>query len=331
MLYWFLDLCIAVYVCYHLAKMFDSLGRYLQSLSNLGLSLLLVSAAYITHTANAQNFGQYVPITGSLDLTSPLYNDTGVSLSSTLCLYYPRKAVVALNDTEWTNTLSQLFIVKGWPKGSVYFKEFEDLKKFAINPQFYCDYNVVLAMIEADNPDDEEIPEIADLILNEWMCNPIDITMYYYTQMDENNKWIGMGENCTISVCPLNTATLGIGCTVSDNTTFENVAESQTLAVVNVVDQVQHKIAYDVQKCTLRNCNKLGPRENVAIIQIGGAQFVDMSDNPATDPRVLRMMRINWKKWWEIFYTIVDYVNQIVQVMSKRARSIDSYAFYYRM
>ncbi|AUF74087.1 structural protein 7 [Rotavirus A] len=276
-----------------------------------------------------QNYGMYLPITGSLDAVYTNSTSGESFLTSTLCLYYPTEAKNEISDNEWENTLSQLFLTKGWPTGSVYFKDYNDITTFSMNPQLYCDYNVVL--MRYDNTSELDASELADLILNEWLCNPMDISLYYYQQNSESNKWISMGSSCTVKVCPLNTQTLGIGCQTTNVDSFETVAESEKLAIVDVVDGINHKINLTTTTCTIRNCKKLGPRENVAVIQVGGANILDITADPTTNPQIERMMRVNWKRWWQVFYTIVDYINQIVQVMSKRSRSLNSAAFYYRV
>nr|WRI53388.1 VP7 [Rotavirus A] len=285
------------------------------------LLVIVVLAPFI----KTQNYGINLPITGSMD--TPYANSTTSEtfLTSTLCLYYPNEAATEIADAKWTETLSQLFLTKGWPTGSVYFKGYADIASFSVEPQLYCDYNIVL--MKYDGNLQLDMSELADLILNEWLCNPMDITLYYYQQTDEANKWISMGTSCTIKVCPLNTQTLGIGCTTTDINSFETVANAEKLAITDVVDGVNHKLDVTTNTCTIRNCKKLGPRENVAVIQVGGPNILDITADPTTAPQTERMMRINWKRWWQVFYTIVDYVNQIVQVMSKRSRSLDSAAF----
>nr|AEF33461.1 VP7 [Equine rotavirus] len=278
---------------------------------------------------NAQNYGINLPITGSMDTAYVNSTQENIFLTSTLCLYYPTEAATQIDDSSWKDTISQLFLTKGWPTGSVYLKEYTDIASFSIDPQLYCDYNVVL--MKYDEALQLDMSELADLILNEWLCNPMDITLYYYQQTDEANKWISMGSSCTIKVCPLNTQTLGIGCLTTNVATFEEVATSEKLVITDVVDGVDHKIDVTTTTCTIRNCKKLGPRENVAIIQVGGSNILDITADPTTAPQIGRMMRINWKKWWQVFYTVVDYINQIVQVMSKRSRSLNSAAFYYRV
>nr|AFR33153.1 VP7 [Porcine rotavirus] len=289
--------------------------------------LLLI--VLISPLVKAQNYGIYLPITGSLDAAYTNSTSEEILLTSTLCIYYPTEAKNEISDTEWENTLSQLLLTKGWPTGSVYFKEYANIATFSINPQLYCDYNIVL--MRYDTTSELDASELADLILNEWLCNPMDISLYYYQQSSESNKWISMGNNCTVKVCPLNTQTLGIGCKTTEVNTFETVAQSEKLAITDVVNGVNHKISISTSTCTIRNCNKLGPRENVAIIQVGGPNVLDITADPTTAPQIQRIMRINWKKWWQVFYTVVDYINQIVKVMSKRSRSLDSAAFYYRV
>nr|BAB40365.1 VP7 [Equine rotavirus] len=284
---------------------------------------------FLSPFLKAQNYGINLPITGSMDTAYVNSTQENIFLTSTLCLYYPTEAATQIDDSSWKDTISQLFLTKGWPTGSVYLKEYTDITSFSIDPQLYCDYNVVL--MKYDEALQLDMSELADLILNEWLCNPMDITLYYYQQTDETNKWISMGSSCTIKVCPLNTQTLGIGCLTTNVATFEEVATSEKLVITDVVDGVDHKIDVTTTTCTIRNCKKLGPRENVAIIQVGGSDILDITADPTTAPQIARMMRMNWKKWWQVFYTVVDYINQIVQVMSKRSRSLDSAAFYYRI
>uniref|UniRef100_Q03874 Outer capsid glycoprotein VP7 n=2 Tax=Rotavirus A (isolate RVA/Equine/United States/FI-23/1981/G14P4[12]) TaxID=36443 RepID=VP7_ROTE2 len=284
---------------------------------------------FLSPFLKAQNYGINLPISGSMDTAYVNSTQENIFLTSTLCLYYPTEAATQIDDSSWKDTISQLFLTKGWPAGSVYLKEYTDITSFSIDPQLYCDYNVVL--MKYDEALQLDMSELADLILNEWLCNPMDITLYYYQQTDEANKWISMGSSCTIKVCPLNTQTLGIGCLTTNVATFEEVATSEKLVIKDVVDGVDHKVECTTTTCTIRNCKKLGPRENVAIIQVGGSDILDITADPTTAPQIARMMRINWKKWWQVFYTVVDYINQIVQVMSKRSRSLDSAAFYYRI
>ncbi|AEX60698.1 VP7 [Rotavirus A] len=284
---------------------------------------------FLSPFLKAQNYGINLPITGSMDTAYVNSTQENIFLTSTLCLYYPTEAAAQIADSSWKDTISQLFLTKGWPTGSVYLKEYTDITSFSIDPQLYCDYNVVL--MKYDEALQLDMSELADLILNEWLCNPMDITLYYYQQTDEANKWISMGSSCTIKVCPLNTQTLGIGCLTTNVDTFEEVATSEKLVITDVVDGVDHKINVTTTTCTIRNCKKLGPRENVAIIQVGGSNIFDITADPTTAPQIERMMRINWKKWWQVFYTVIDYINQIVQVMSKRSRSLNSAAFYYRV
>nr|ASQ44280.1 outer-layer glycoprotein [Human rotavirus A] len=289
---------------------------------------LLIFVALFALT-KAQNYDFNIPIKGSMDTVYSTSTREKRFLTSTLCLYYQLEASTQISDGEWKDSLSQMFLTKGWPTGSVYFKEYSNIVCFSVCPQLYCDYNLVL--MKYDQNLELDMSELADLILNEWLCNPMDITLYYYQQSGESNKWISMGSSCTVKVCPLNTQTLGIGCQTTNVDSFETVAENEKLAIVDVVDGINHKINLTTTTCTIRNCKKLGPRENVAVIQVGGANILDITADPTTNPQIERMMRVNWKRWWQVFYTIVDYINQIVQVMSKRSRSLNSAAFYYRV
>ncbi|CAB85922.1 VP7 protein, partial [Rotavirus A] len=104
---------------------------------------LLISVALFALT-RAQNYGINLPITGSMDTAYANSTQEGIFLTSTLCLYYPIEASTQINDGEWKDSLSQMFLTKGWPTGSVYFKEYSSIVDFSVDPQLYCDYNLVL-------------------------------------------------------------------------------------------------------------------------------------------------------------------------------------------
>uniref|UniRef100_A0A2Z6FBG1 Outer capsid glycoprotein VP7 n=1 Tax=Rotavirus A RVA/Raccoon-tc/JPN/Rac-311/2011/G34P[17] TaxID=1935387 RepID=A0A2Z6FBG1_9REOV len=296
------------------------------------LSLVAIVCIFVltcTSKCSAQNYGINVPITGSLDVTLSNSTQETIGLTSTLCIYYPKAASDEIADPEWKNTITQLLLAKGWPTTSVYLNEYSDLAAFSNDPKLYCDYNVVLAHYTNDVALD--MSELAELLLYEWLCNPMDVTLYYYQQANEPNKWIAMGTDCTIKVCPLNAQTLGIGCQTTNVETFEILTTSEKLAIIDVVDGINHKVNYSVATCTIKNCVRLNPRENVAIIQVGGPEVLDISEDPMVVPKMARMTRINWKKWWQVFYTVVDYINTIINAMSKRSRSLDASSYYYRI
>lgn len=73
----------------------------------------------------AQNYGINLPITGSMDAAYANSTQGETFLTSTLCLYYPSEAATEINDNSWKDTLSQLFLTKGWPTGSVFLKSIQ--------------------------------------------------------------------------------------------------------------------------------------------------------------------------------------------------------------
>ncbi|BAT21082.1 VP7 protein [Rotavirus A] len=245
--------------------------------------------------------------------------DTTIRPTSTLCIYYPSAAETEINDPEMKETVIQLLTTKGWDSGSVYMNTYTDLASYSKDPSLQCDYNIVLVQYAQNT--ELDISEIAQVLMFNWQCSPMDITLYYYQQISEANKWIAMGDDCTIKVCPLNKQTLGIGCVVTNDTTFETITQNEKMAILDVVDNVNHKISYTTTSCTMQNCIRKGLRENVAIIQVGGPEVIDSSSDPMTNPQMLRSSRINWKKWWQVFYTIVDYINTIINTMSSRSSS----------
>nr|WBY68522.1 structural protein 7 [Bovine rotavirus A] len=293
------------------------------------LQSLLHFHASVTPFVKSQNYGINITITGSMDTKYQNVSNPEPFLTSTLGLYNPVEAETEIADSSWKDTLSQLSLTKGWPTGYVYLKSYTDIATFSINPQIYCEYNTVLMKYNANS--ELDMSESADFKPNQWLCNPMDITLYNYQQTDEANKRIYMGDSGTIKVNTSKTQTLGIECQTTDTTTFEEVATHEKLAITDVVDGVNYKIKVTTKTCTMRNCKKWGPRENVALIQVGGSNISDITANPTTAPQTERMMRINGKKGRQVFYTVVDNVNQIIQAMSKRSRALQTAAIYYRI
>ncbi|AGM46800.1 structural protein VP7, partial [Rotavirus A] len=254
------------------------------------LLLIVIVSPFV----KTQNYGINLPITGSMDTAYTNSSQQETFLTSTLCLYYPTEAATEIADTEWKETLSQLFLTKGWPTGSVYFKEYTDIASFSIDPQLYCDYNVVL--MKYDSTLELDMSELADLILNEWLCTPMDITLYYYQQTDEANNWISRGHSGPIKVCPLNPQTLGMGCLTPNPPPFEKVATLEKLVITDVVEGENHKLEVTPNPCPIRTCKNLGPRENVPFIQVGGSTVLNLPPDPTPAPQTERLMQLIWKK-----------------------------------
>lgn len=249
--------------------------------------------------------------------------------SSTLCFYYPTSAATQMADNSWQDTISQLLAVKGFPLGAVSFFGYVDILTFSSDPKLNCDYNIVLIEMTAQTYQ-LDVNELANLLLHEWQCTPMTINLYYYQQTSPDNQWIAMGTDCDISVCTLNQQTVGIGCNTADVATFEMLAENEKLAMINVPDGVNFKINYQTTTCTVRNCYKVGDRLNVAILQVGGAEFFENGDNPTLSQKSARYLRVDWKKWWQVFLIVVDYIRDIVEVMMPSGRNLMSASWYLR-
>nr|ASV45461.1 capsid glycoprotein VP7 [Rotavirus C] len=246
-----------------------------------------------------------------------------------LCIYFP-KAVVGsqgpgqengyLNDGNYAQTIATLFETKGYPKGSVVLKTYAKTSDFISSVEMTCSYNIVII---PDDPDKSEaIEQIAEWILNVWRCDDMDLNIYTYEQIGIENLWAAFGDDCDISVCPLDTTMNGIGCLPASTETYEVVSNNTELALINVVDNVKHRIQMNTRRCKLKNCVKGEARLNTAIIRISKSSSFDNSLSPLNNGQTTRSFKINAKKWWTIFYTIIDYINTIVQTMTPRHRAI---------
>nr|ASV45442.1 capsid glycoprotein VP7 [Rotavirus C] len=258
-----------------------------------------------------------------------IINATDPFKVESLCVYFP-KAVVGsqgsgqangyLNDGDYAQTIAALFETKGFPKGSVVLKTYAKTSDFISSVEMTCSYNIVII---PDDPDrSEAIEQIAEWILNVWRCDDMDLNIYTYEQIGIENLWAAFGNDCDISVCPLDTRMNGIGCLPASTETYEVVSNDTELALINVVDNVRHRIQMDTRHCKLKNCVKGEARLNTAIIRISKSSSFDNSLSPMSNGQTTRSFKINAKKWWTIFYTIIDYINTIVQTMTPRHRAV---------
>nr|BAQ15438.1 viral protein 7 [Porcine rotavirus C] len=258
-----------------------------------------------------------------------IVNATNPFNVESLCIYFPRAVVGSqgpgqtngyLNDGNYAQTIATLFETKGFPKGSVVLKTYTKTSDFISSVEMTCSYNIVII---PDDPDrSEAIEQIAEWILNVWRCDDMDLNIYTYEQTGIENLWAAFGDDCDISVCPLDTTMNGIGCLPASTETYEVVSNNTELALINVVDNVRHRIQMNTGHCKLKNCVKGEARLNTAIIRISKSSSFDNSLSPMNNGQTTRSFKINAKKWWTIFYTIIDYINTIVQTMTPRHRAI---------
>nr|QUD20875.1 viral structural protein 7 [Rotavirus C]QUD20881.1 viral structural protein 7 [Rotavirus C]QUD20883.1 viral structural protein 7 [Rotavirus C]QUD20885.1 viral structural protein 7 [Rotavirus C]QUD20887.1 viral structural protein 7 [Rotavirus C] len=246
-----------------------------------------------------------------------------------LCIYFPNAVVGSqgpgqtnghLNDGNYAQTIATLFETKGFPKGSVTLKTYVKASDFISSVEMTCSYNIVI--IPDDPNKSEEIEQIAEWILNVWRCDDMDLTIYTYEQTGIDNLWAAFGDDCDISVCPLDTTMRGIGCLPASTETYEVLSNDTQVSLINVVDNVKHRIQMNTGRCKLKNCVKGEERLNTAIVRISKSSSFDNSLSPLSNGQTTRSFKINAKKWWTIFYTIIDYINTIVQTMTPRHRAV---------
>nr|ASV45670.1 capsid glycoprotein VP7 [Rotavirus C]ASV45687.1 capsid glycoprotein VP7 [Rotavirus C] len=246
-----------------------------------------------------------------------------------LCIYFPNAVVGSqgpgktdgkLNDGNYAQTIAALFETKGFPRGSIVLKTYTKVSDFIDSVEMTCSYNIVI--IPDSSSDSEAIERIAEWILNVWRCDDMNLDIYTYEQTGIDNLWAAFGSDCDISVCPLDTTMNGIGCSPASTETYEVLSNDTQLALLNVVDNIKHRIQMNTASCKLKNCIKGEPRLNTALIRISTSSSFDNSLSPLNDGQTTRTFKINAKKWWTIFYTIVDYINTIIQTMTPRHRAI---------
>nr|AXF38710.1 MAG: viral structural protein 7 [Rotavirus D] len=239
---------------------------------------------------------------------------------NTICLLHP-----AISEPNWQDTLNQLLLAKGIPLSSVIYVKYDNLEDIVISNSFTCDYNIVL--IDAHNYDDAKysnLDQVIDILMYNWQCYDMDVNLYYYAQK-AGEVWMTSG-TCTVKVCPLNQQTLGIGCNVANPDTFATLTDnSDKFELIDVVDDINYKINISVDQCKIRRCYRQSERTNVAIIQVAGYNVYDISESPVTYKTNARMMRINWKKWWAVFYQVVDFINDIITTMVRQTNEVGSF------
>lgn len=290
MVSWLFNVLFYLYALHILTKLLRGILDMFDGIKNIMWVIVIGVLLYQASSANAQLSKGY----------------------SKLCLNYPKEAADQMADAEWTKTISQLFVSKGWNQGSIFFRQYNDWNDLVGKLKFDCDFNV---FITPSSFTPQQLDMLAMHVLFEWECEPMDVTMYYYEQIGDDNKWLATGSTCEVKLCPLSHATLGIGCIVTDPTTFEKMMDaSDTMLYMDVPDYVRFKLNTS-GTCEILNCRKLGIRQNAVIINSGAQTFIDASFSPTTFPQMNTMLRVNWKKWWQVFYTIVDYINAIVNTM----------------
>nr|QGH58822.1 outer capsid protein VP7 [Rotavirus C] len=277
--------------------------------------------------AKGQIFTDDIIYEGNVEI---VINATDPFNVESLCIYFPNvgigwpgpgKTNGYLNDGNYAQTFATLFETKGFPRGSVILKTYTKTSDFISSVEMTCSYNMVII---TDNPNNSEaIEQIAEWVLNVWKCDDMNLEIYTYEQANKDNLWAAFGDDCDISVCPLDTTMNGIGCSPASTETYEVVSNNTQLSLINVVDNVKHRISSVNQlHCKLKNCIKGEARLNTAVIRVSTSSSFDNSLSPLNNGQTTRSFRINAKKWWKIFYTIIDYINTIMQTMTPRHRAI---------
>nr|AJL35093.1 outer capsid protein [Porcine rotavirus C] len=294
---------------------------------------LIIDTAVITlivssciRYSDAQLFTNDIYYDGNIETVVNGTNPFGID---SLCIYFPASAVGSpgqgkadglLNDNNYASILAALFETKGFPKGSVNFITYARPVDFITSIDMTCSYNIVL--IHDNLANSETTEQIVEWILNVWRCDEVNLDIYTYEQVGNDNIWAAFGNDCDISVCPLDTSANGIGCIPASLDTYEVISNNTEVALLNVVDNVRHRIQMNQAACRIKNCIKGEERLNTAIVRISNSSSFDNSLSPLNNGQNTRSFKINAMKWWKIFYTIVDYVNIFIQSMAPRHRAI---------
>nr|QGH58831.1 outer capsid protein VP7 [Rotavirus C] len=310
-------LCILLVYIVIFRKMFHLIADTL-------VTILIISKC--AGWTNGQLFTNDIYYDGNIETVVNATNPFNVE---SLCIYFPLSAVGLpgpgkadgmLNDNNYASTLAALFETKGFPKVLVNFKTYTKSSDFINSVEMTCSYNLVI--IPDSLTDSEAIEQIAEWILNVWQCDDMNLDIYTYEQPGNENIWAAFGRDCDISVCPLDTTMNGIGCSPASTETYEVVSNDTQLAYLDVVDNVRHRIQMNQAKCQIKNCVKGEARRNTASVRISTSSSFDNSLSPLNNGQMTRSFKINAKKWWKIFYTIVDYINKFIQTMTPRHRAI---------
>nr|BCU08707.1 polyprotein [Bovine rotavirus C] len=292
----------------------------------IDLSLVAFVISSCIGLSNAQFFANDMLYNGNVE---GVINTTNIFNVESLCIYFPNSAVGQpgpgksdglINDNNYAQTLAVLFETKGFPKGSVNFNTYTKLSDFINSIEMTCSYNIII--IPETLANSETIEQVAEWVLNVWKCDNMNVDIYTYEQVGKDNFWAAFGDDCDVAVCPLDTTMNGIGCTPASTETYEVLSNDTQLALIDVVDNVKHRIQLNQVTCKLRNCVKGEARLNTAIVRISNLSSFDNSLSPLNNGQKTRSFKINAKKWWKIFYTIIDYINTFIQSMTPRHRAI---------
>lgn len=258
----------------------------------------------------------YAEITENVDVE---LSDTAIAdRRGTVCLYVPNKAATELakNNAKptWQEILNQLFITQGIPLGDVKYILYTEVDElFQLKSR--CNYNLYVV----HGPDD--LSYTAQLLLNKWECTDYNFNVYYYEQQERHYlKFKSSGTKCAAVACPIDSTTLGIGCVSTDVKTYELVTQSD--AFIDLIDQQRYRMnitGTQAVNCHYQDCKLVGPDYSSYLIVASTESYfrnVDGDLDPLT-PAGARMSRINFKQWWQVFYQIVQMVNNIINQMTK--------------
>lgn len=262
-------------------------------------------------------FFGYAQYTENIDIE---LSDTALAEKrGTICLYIPTAAATELGKNNakptWQEILNQLFLTQGILMGDVTYIQYNEVNEL-FQSKTRCNYNIYVV----HGPDD--LSYTAQLLLNKWECVKYDFNIYYYEQQKGNYlKFKGSGVNCNAVACPVDISTLGIGCVSTDANTYELVTQND--AFIDLIDQQKYRMNITGTQsinCYYEDCKLIGPDYSSYLIVASTESYfrnVDGDLDPLT-PAGARMTRINFKKWWQVFYQIVQIINDLVNRMTKK-------------
>lgn len=250
-----------------------------------------------------------------------------------ICIYVPKTAAdeMATNNptVTWDVIVRKLLVSQGVTEGMSHLLKYDDYPSL-FKMKSRCDYNIYVVDGDSQTINTEYAVQ---LLLNKWLCTEYNFDVYFYEQQQNHYLHYTDVGTCAAVACPLDSETLGIGCVSNDITTYETVSDDS--AFIDLVDGVRYRmnISTNAAGCYYEDCEIIGTDPSAYLVIATKSQQVRSFDDdldPISQNMKGRAARFNFKKWWDLFYKVVQVVNQIVQGMSKRVSNSNYMQQYYK-
>lgn len=247
-----------------------------------------------------------------------------------ICFYVPQSAINELSGNNqnptWDVIMKRLLVSQGIPMELSHIVPYTGSDNL-VELKSKCDYNIYIINSDALTNIDYTLQRL----MNVWRCTVYNYNAYFYEQKPGHYLHYIDKDSCSAVACPLDDTTLGIGCVSNNLNTYEKLSDDS--AYIDTIDGVKYRmnISTPSAQCSYEDCELLYADKSSYVILASATQSIKITDtdlNPLTLDNNLNLSRFNFRKWWDIFYKIIQLTNNIIQGMSKRSDESYMYVLY---